>query len=111
MSGIYSASFEMPDRCFSCPMCYVDCCGISQGPYIEYREVDVDVAMNGRPEWCPLVPAPDHGLIDREKMLDAIRLELDMANAMNDMEDYVAWMRVFDFVRKFPTFSAKEDTP
>lgn len=49
------------------------------------------------------VPVPPHGLIDREQILDAIRLELAQANAVNDMEDYDSWMRVFDYVRKFPT--------
>ena len=59
MAGIYIPGMEMPDRCFACPMCETDCCGISHGSYIEYREVDVDVAMNGRPDWCPLIPAAD----------------------------------------------------
>lgn len=59
MSGIYIKGMEMPDRCFSCPLNDTDCCGISKGAYIEYREVDVDVAINGRPDWCPLIPAAD----------------------------------------------------
>ncbi len=50
-----------------------------------------------------LLPVPPHGLIAREQILDAIRLELAQANACNDMDDYDAWMRVFNYVRKFPT--------
>ena len=69
--SVYIKGMEMPDRCFACPMCDVDCCGISKGPYIEYREVDVDVAMSGRPDWCPLVPVPDHGrLIDADALIE-----------------------------------------
>ena len=49
------------------------------------------------------VPVPPHGLIDRERILDSIRIELAQVNAVNDMEDYDSWMRVFDYVRKFPT--------
>ena len=61
---------EMPSRCFACPMCDVDCCGISHASYIEYREVDVDTAMNGRPDWCPLAPIPPHGdLIDKSDLM------------------------------------------
>lgn len=53
--SVYIKGMEMPDRCFSCPMNDVDCCGISKGSYIEYREVDIDVAIDHRPDWCPLV--------------------------------------------------------
>ena len=71
--SVYIKGMEMPDRCFSCPMCDTDCCGISRGSYIEYREVDVDVAMNGRPDWCPLVPVPEHGrLIDADVIIQRI---------------------------------------
>ena len=67
--SILIKSMEMPDRCFSCPMLDSDCCGISRGSYIEYREVDVDVALDSRPDWCPLIPVPDHGrLIDADKL-------------------------------------------
>lgn len=70
MSGIYIPGMEMPTRCFACPLCDTDCCGISKGPYIEYREVDIEVANNGRPDWCPLVPVPDHGrLIDADAFI------------------------------------------
>lgn len=67
--SILIKGMEMPTRCFSCPMCDVENaevnCAISHGSYIEYREVDPKVAMQDRPEWCPLVEVPPHGrLID-----------------------------------------------
>ena len=69
MNGVYIPGMEMPDRCFSCPMNDTFSCGISHGSYIEYRDVDVEVAMNGRPDWCPLIPVPHHGrLIDADKL-------------------------------------------
>ena len=68
--------------------------------------MDVAYERNGK---CPLVPVPPHGLIDREQILDSIRIELAQANAVNDMEDYDAWMRVFDYVRKFPTIIPAEE--
>ena len=57
----------------------------------------------GITNWAEAVPVPPHGLIDRERILDSIRIELAQVNAVNDMEDYDSWMRVFDYVRKFPT--------
>ena len=65
-------------------------------PYIQWFKVD-------RIEGAQAVPVPPHGLIDRERILDSIRIELAQVNAVNDMEDYDSWMRVFDYVRKFPT--------
>lgn len=64
---------EMPTCCFSCPMCDVENaevnCAISHGSYIEYREVDPQVAIQERPPWCPLVRVPPHSdLIDRDKL-------------------------------------------
>jgi len=68
--SIYIKGMEMPDRCFSCPLNAVDSCGISRGAFIEYRDVDIGVAMNSRPDWCPLIPVPEHGdLIEREKLV------------------------------------------
>ena len=77
MSGVYIPGMEMPDRCFSCPMCDTDCCDISRGSYIEYREIDVDVAMDGRPDWCPLVPVPPHG-----RLIDKDALEQDISGSV-----------------------------
>lgn len=58
-----------------------------------------------------IIPVSDHGgLIDREKMLDAIRLELAQAKACEDMEDYESWVHTFHFVRKFPII-IEEDPP
>lgn len=73
---------EMPTRCFSCPLCDVENaevnCAISHGFYIEYREVDPKVAMQDRPEWCPLVPVPPHGdLIDRDVLRASFKESID----------------------------------
>ena len=73
MSGVYINGMEMPDRCFACPMCSVEDneadCAISHGAYIEYKEIDMAVAIQDRPDWCPLIPVPDLGrLIDAEAL-------------------------------------------
>lgn len=102
MSGVYIKSMEMPTRCCECRLS--TCHSFNERPLC-----DVLVEYMSYGEWqakrldnCPLVPVPPHRLIDREQILDAISLELAQANAVNDMEDYDAWMRVFDYVRKFP---------
>lgn len=74
MSGIYIPGMEMPDRCFSCPLCNIEpngesSCAKSLGPVIEYKEIDVETAIDTRPDWCPLVPVPAHGrLIDADAL-------------------------------------------
>ena len=87
--SVYIKGFPLPNNCGACPLRLAWC-----------RE---RIYMVTRPKRCPLVPVPPHGIIDREQILDSIRLELAQANAVNDMEDYDSWMRVFDYVRKFPT--------
>lgn len=67
--SILIKGMTMPNRCFSCPMCDADCCGISRGSYIEYREIEVGTALDTRPDWCPLIKIPPHGdLIDRDAL-------------------------------------------
>lgn len=73
--SILIRGMEMPTRCFSCPMCDVENaevnCAISHGSYIEYREVDPKVAIQGRPSDCPLIEVPPHGrLIDADALLE-----------------------------------------
>ena len=81
--GVYIKSMEMPTSCFSCPMCEVDNaevnCAISHGSYIEYRDVDPKVAMQDRPEWCPLIEVPPH-----VRLIDINALKLAIANNKPD---------------------------
>ena len=109
---------EMPTSCSACPMlegdrmdglCHAANKWLDDDEYwtwYAYSEGDVD---DSKPCNCPLVPVPPHGLISREQILDALRLELAQANACNDMDDYDAWMRFFDYVRKFPTIIPAEE--
>ena len=105
--GVYIKGMEMPDRCFACPMCEVyDAevnCAISHGSYKEYRDVDEQTAINGRPDWCPLVPVPPHGdLIDRDAMYKAINDARKEDPLLADVyvDDYVI---VSDWLRHAPT--------
>ena len=104
MAGIYIPDMQMPTRCFACPMCDTDCCGISKGPYIEYRDVDIDVAMNGRPDWCPLVAVPDHGrLIDADDAILALRPSSSFmeSDACGTWE--MIWNEECDTINRLPT--------
>ena len=72
--SILIKGMEMPDRCFACPLCDVDgdggvLCAISHGSYIEYKDVDEDIAIDHRPDDCPLIEVPPHGrLIDADAL-------------------------------------------
>ena len=73
MGDVLIKDMEMPDRCFACPLCdVIDSevnCVTSHGSYIEYREIDEQTAINGRPFDCPLIPVPPHGrLIDSDAL-------------------------------------------
>ena len=106
--SILIKGMEMPkDGCKDC--IFVNRKWLGDVCQILKREVTGNVERGGFETGCPLVPVPPHGLIDREQILDSIRIELAQANAVNDMEDYDAWMRVFDYVRKFPTIIPAEE--
>ena len=66
-------------------------------------------ASNNYKKYEAVELSPHGRLIDREKMLDAIRLELAQAEACEDMEDYESWLSIFNFVRKFPIIEAEEE--
>lgn len=100
--SILIKGMEMPKSCSVCRLFGEYGC-----PFI--GAVGYALTRDERNEDCPLVPVPPHGLIDREQILDSIRLELAQANAVNDMEDYDSWMLVFDYVRKFPTIIPAEE--
>lgn len=68
--GVYIKGMEMPTRCAVCDSCrypfYDGLC------IIVHRVVGIDVARNGRPDFCPLVPVPEHGrLIDADELKTA----------------------------------------
>ena len=100
MSGVY-INMEMPDRCFSCPLCETDCCGISHGSYIEYRDIEVDVAINGRPDWCPLILVPDHG-----RCVDADCLKAKFRKKFYDLQDRI---EINEVVNEMPTILPGEE--
>lgn len=80
MGDVLIKNMEMPDRCFACPLCdVIDSevnCVISHGSYIEYREIAEQIAINGRPSDCPLVPVPSHGrLIDADALIKELTLD------------------------------------
>lgn len=91
MSDILIKSMEMSTSCFSCPMSGIECCGISRGSYIEYRDVDIDVAMKGKPDWCPLVEIPPHGdLIERKAAYDSLLNGMVMTRYLSRALDCVS---------------------
>lgn len=106
--SILIRGMEMPTHCIDCPFMVSrdnDDCVLQSAEANENFENWEQMKAG-----CPLIELPPHGwLIDREKMLDAIRLELAQAEACEDMEDYESWLHIFNFVRKFPIIPAEEE--
>ena len=62
MSGVY-IKMEMPKSCYRCDF--------SDGLYclVCNKTMDKMTWIRRRPEWCPLIPVPDHGrLIDADAL-------------------------------------------
>lgn len=47
---------DMPKNCFDCPLCINDEYGLSLKCCLRYKEY---VDKDGKPDWCPLKPAPE----------------------------------------------------
>ena len=70
--SVLVTGMEMPTGCFACPMCDEEVnCIISHGSYVEYRKVDPNVAIQGRPPWCPLIEVPKGAKVKIEWEEDA----------------------------------------
>lgn len=55
---------EMPTNCCACPCAYDNQCAAT------YKYPTFDEWYEQKPDWCPLVPVPDHG-----RLIDADALE------------------------------------
>ena len=64
--GVYVKGMYMPPSCYFCPM-------TNDGLYLckannPYQQLEDDCEER-RPDWCPLVPVPEHGrLIDADAL-------------------------------------------
>lgn len=47
---------DMPENCFDCPLCINDEYGLSLKCCLQYKSY---VDKEGKPNWCPLKPAPE----------------------------------------------------
>lgn len=75
---------KMPFRCFNCGFYQLDdeeslCAGMGSGTVVGYENVDADIAITSRPDWCPLieVPAPHGRLIDESWLKNAMITTLE----------------------------------
>lgn len=63
MSGIYIPNIKPPTACCACPCSYDNQCAV-KNEYPTFAEWYED-----KPDWCPLIPVPDHGrLIDADAL-------------------------------------------
>ena len=84
MSGVY-IKMEIPESCYRCDF--------SDGLYclVCNKTMDKMTWIRRRPEWCPLIPVPDHGrLIDA----DALPLEENVPTVM--MYDGEKWLSAYE---------------
>lgn len=59
MSGIYIPGMDMPTSCFQCKLLdYTD----TYKCRVRFESLAKEHGINiSRPDWCPLVPVPEHG--------------------------------------------------
>lgn len=69
--SVYIKGMKMPTNCCACPCSYDNQCAVTH-EYPTFEEW-----YESKPDWCPLIPVPDHGrLIDAnafsEKILEIV---------------------------------------
>ncbi len=81
--SVLIAGMEMPNDCPMCPMSHWDAgdnfrgCEIVPGKKHAIRDPEY-ANSDHRPNWCPLVPIPEHGrLIDADALEEFIRKDWD----------------------------------
>lgn len=81
MSGVYIPGMKKPYDCPACPAAHWNAASCFTGceivPGKRYAMADPDYAFSSEPpDWCPLVPVPDHGRLgDLDKLVAAYDAE------------------------------------
>ncbi len=78
--SVYIRGMEMPSNCRDCPL---------EDAYEGYNcrivEKSANWGLEGRPSWCPLVPAPEHGRLIEEA--DAIETTLMILRGLGYLKE------------------------
>ena len=103
--GVYNPKMKIPDSCWACPFCTVECFGA-------YKCFDVKDwgSREERAKDCPLVEvkAPHGRLIDADALFAKLSKEKNDARLGADDSDYMAGKEVayawsMDYTRNAPT--------
>ena len=82
MGGIYIPNMEMPTKCRNCHLMHR--CGEGNLDYICIpTKIYVEGLINAcrqRPDWCPLIPIPDHGRLADVDDIEHISIEWELGD-------------------------------
>ena len=80
--GVYIKGMEMPTGCDDCEFCKRDISGYDWCcvPMMNGRDKPLDEPVI-KPDWCPLVPVPEHGRLgDLDALTESLRSILNDPN-------------------------------
>ena len=87
---------EMPKNCGACPLRLAWC-----------RE---RIYMVNRPQCCPLIELPPHGLIDKQMLLRNIAdNQMAVSGKRHDLE-YAFWEQMWEYINAVPTIIEADST-
>lgn len=83
MSGVYIRGMEMPTGCPYCLLSHWECnefmgceAVIGKGRAVLTDKEYAESPAASRPDWCPLIPVPDHGrLVDADAAMEAVEMD------------------------------------
>lgn len=92
---------EMPKRCGGCPCFHAENPMYCQAVKADKNKKIIAPYGKPRPDWCPLVPVPDHGrLIDADALIEKCEEMADDGDG--NQLDALVFLRWF-FEQKAPT--------
>ena len=82
---------DMPKNCHDCPCAYW-----TEGCHHDYCQAagyntELIPELETRPDWCPLVPVPEHGrLIDADAAVANRNADMNWCYDLHDLPDYLS---------------------
>ena len=102
MSGIYIPGMEMPQNCCECFAFKSNASGnlFCKAKRLAFGKEDAEWLPKTTPNWCPLIPVPDHGrLIDADALRQAMYHQAFETDSPMQKWDSGCWIRYKMFER------------
>ena len=90
--SIYIKGMEMPTNCFDCPCVEAEFMECAAKEHLSLPKDEYGAALGEVPNWCPLIPVPEHGDLIDTRPFDVLSFHNPEPGYENTFMDGVLWM-------------------